>query len=257
MLTKKECEHAILAWDSARPHYSEIQRLIDPTYVFQFDRAACNWVNKHNKNKYFYTYIGVHNEHLVLIVVPLDKNGKETKLASYPAIPLEPLTKDIILTEKEQTVITKKTTLSKNLRITHASEKTELPTYNTPAINEGNSLNDIETWANSCLDWFYYECTGFKGKRIFKTFMVPFADLIKSSKNYNKVIALFALKDSVIYQRTIPTLIFVAVNNTTMVAQLMHSGAGDQNTEMTNTYDWARPCPPFCRDEPEKNSTFS
>src|SRR5690606_18138313 len=167
----KECSHAIRTWNSARPHYSEIQRLIDPTSVFQVDRATCNWVNKHNKSKYFYTYIGVHEKQLVLILVPLDKEGKEEKLASYPAIPLEPLTKDLVLTEKEETIIKKKTTLSRNLSITHACEEIELPTYNTPAISEGNSLSDIEMWANSCLDWFYHECTDFKGKRIFKTFM--------------------------------------------------------------------------------------
>ncbi|MBC9796631.1 hypothetical protein [Sinomicrobium weinanense] len=252
-LTKNECKQAIEAWKLSKADYSEIKNLISPTSVFHFDRKSCDWVNKHNKNKRFYTYIGVHDAQLVLIVVPLDKKGKEEDLSSYLAIPLTPLDKDLILLEKEETVSVKKITLSKHLKIKSVCEEVELPVYNEPAITESISLSEVEQWKDQCLDWFYHECTDYKGKRIFNTFTVPFADLIEGIEDHG-VICLFALKNSDIYNRLIPVLIFVAVNSTTMQGQMMRSTINARGAEtVSNTYDWSRPCPPFCREPPDED----
>lgn len=251
-LTKDECKQAIDAWKQIKTCYSQVENLINPTSVFHFNRKACDWVNEHNKNKHFYTYTGVHNEQVVLIVVPLTKNGKEEKLPSYLAIPLKPLEKELILLEKKETVWVKRTILSENLEIKRVSEEIELPTYNEPTITESTSLSEIEQWKNQCLNWFYHECTDYKGVRIFNTFTVPFADLIKGSKHFSEVICLFAFQNSNIYNRVIPVLIFVAVNGATMQAQIMGSNIKGTKTA-SNTQDWSQPCPPFCREEPDSD----
>ncbi|MGS2763405.1 hypothetical protein [Sinomicrobium sp. M5D2P9] len=241
-----------MAWKSTKTNYSEIEHLISPTSVFHFNRTACDWVTEHNKNKHFYTYAGIHDKQFVLIVVPLDKDGKEVPLPSYLAIPLKPLDKELVLSEKKETVSVKRTTLSKDLEIKSVYNEIESSVYNEPTIPEGVSLKEVELWKNSCLDWFYHECTDYKGKRIFNTFTIPFVDLINGDNDYNKVICLFAFKDSSIYNRLIPVLIFVSVNNTSVQTQSMSSMADMYETEMTsNTMDWSQPCPPFCREEPD------
>ena len=252
MLSKEQCIQAINNWVNARSNYDKVAALINPTSIFNFSQKDCEWVNEHNNNSKFHTYIGDHKDNLILIVVPVDKNGKEVELDNYLTTKLTPLEKQLTLIEKDIVTIIKKTTLSSQLEVTNYCEETELPTYNEPTITERASVDDIEKWKNECLNWFYYECNHFKGERIFKTFTVPFADLVKEDEQYNEVKALFGFKFSDIYQRSIPVLIFVANHSDTTYSEIIRSTSSD-NEIVTNTKDWSQPCPPMCRESADFN----
>lgn len=248
MLSKEKCIQAIKRWEVTRTDYSKIEKLINPTAVFNFSQQDCKWLNENNNNSKFHTYIGVHNDELILIIIPLDKYGKELiNLPSYLTTTLIKLENELTLIEIDVVTTIKKTTLSKNLEVTNYCKEIILPTYNEPTITERASVEDIEKWKNECMDWFYHECTDFKGKRIFRTFTVPFADLVKEDEKYDEVKALFGLKFSSIYQRQIPVLIFVAIASKSFQAKIIRSTTLDTKSE-TNTKDWSQPCPPMCSD---------
>lgn len=247
MLSKENCKQAINAWEITRHDYSKIDKLINPVSVFSFNRTQIDWLNKNNNNSRFHTYIGVHNDELILITVPLDKNGKEVNLTSYSTSILTPLQKELTLVETDVVTTIKKTTLSKNLKVTNYCEEIKLPTYNEPTITERASVDDIEKWKNECLDWFYNECNNFKGQRVFRTFTVPFADLVKKDEKYDGANVFFGFKHSSIYQRQIPVLIFVAINSKSSEAKIIRSTTLDTEAT-TNTDDYSHPCPPMCID---------
>jgi hypothetical protein len=78
MLSKERCTQAISSWKKTRTDFSKIKKIIDPTAGFNFTQEDCGWVTKNNK---FHAHAGVNNDELLLIIVPLDKNGKFTLLA--------------------------------------------------------------------------------------------------------------------------------------------------------------------------------
>ncbi len=246
MLSKIECVQAIKKWETVRCEYLKVEKLINPTFAFNFSQKNCDWLNKNNDNSMFHTYIGVHDGKLILIVVPLDKNGKEIDLPNYLTSTLSPLKNDIILEEVDVTTTIKKTTLSKNLEVTKYSEENLLPIYNEPIIPERASLYDIEKWKNECLDWFYCECNDFKGKRIFRSFTVPFTNIAINDEKHDKVKAMFGFKNSSIYKRQIPVLIFVRIESHSSNAEIICSDSISTESE-TNTKDYSQPCPPYCR----------
>lgn len=242
MLSKEECVQAINNWEIAKSNYLTVSELFNPAAAFNFNQQDCAWINNHNNNSKFHTYIGVNNDELILIVVPLNENGEEIDLDAYLTSILNAQEHDLTLVERDVITTTQKTILSKKLELSKLYEEVELPTYNKPTLKENASLLDIEKWKNECLDWFYCECNDFGGQRIFRTFTVPFADLVKDDNNYNEVVVLFGFKNSTIYNRQIPILIFVAVNSETHHAKIIRSSA-----LTTNTKDYSRPCPPGCR----------
>ncbi|MES2652397.1 MAG: hypothetical protein V4663_11695 [Bacteroidota bacterium] len=245
-LSKNECIQAFNEWKNAKYDYSKIKELINPQFAFSINREQIDWVNIYNRYKNFHIYIGIHDNELILIIVPLDVNGQEIKLPSYVFSSLLPLSQELNLVEKEEITKIKTTVLSQDLRIISYTESFKQPAENEPAIDQKTAAQEIETWTSGCLDWFYLECNEFNGKRIFETFTVPFADLGKPDEAISQVVSLFAFKYSPLYQRQIPTLIFVSVNILLLQAQLIEPPID------TNTYDWSQPCPPFCKDE----STF-
>lgn len=253
-LSKSECLKAIELWSQTRPNYSKIKDLIKPLEAFHFTKEDCKWLNEHEEktsesNNKFHMYIGIHQLELIIIVIPLDQKGKEQKLTSYLAKALAPLENDIVLVEKQTIIITERSVLSKNLEVLGLNTETEESVINEPNIAEKASIIDIEQWKNLSLDWFYHECNDFNGERIFKSFTVPFADLVRSEEGYHNVICFFAFKKSEIYQRIIPVLIFVTVNEETNEAKIVRNE--DPNTKSgSNIYDWSQPCPPFCKDTP-------
>lgn len=246
MLLKKECIQAIKAWEHVGENYLKIKSLINPKSVFSFNRTGCDWLNKYNKNDYFHTYVGILDNNLILIVVPIDKSGKEVNLPSYLISPLLPLTKDLNLIEKVVIKKIKKITLTKDLQVESRCEEIQLPFENEPSIRENLSVSEIQLWKNQCLDWFYYECNKYKGKRIFKTFIVPFADLVKNNQDVTEVHCLFGFNESTVYKKQVPALIFVAVDGIKQQAEIIRS---NNNMLYSNTGDFASPCPPFCREE--------
>ena len=248
MLSKVKCIQAINNWEKTRTDFAEIRKIIDPTAVFNFTQKDCDWIKENNNNSNFHTYAGVHHNKFILIVVPLDKNGKEIDLDSYLITKLTDLKNDITLIETDVVTTVSKTTLSKNLEITKYLKEIDLPVYNEPTITERASVIDIEKWKNESLDWFYYECQRSKGKNIFRAFTVPFADLAREDEKQGEVVALFGFKHSSIYQTEIPILIFVTITDETSAAEIMRAN-NNQTASEINTRDWSHPCPPMCKDK--------
>ena len=253
MLSKEKCIQAITAWKETRTNFSKIKKIIDPTAVFNFTQDDCDWIKENNNNSNFHTYAGVHQNKFTLIVVPLDKSGKEINLESYLTTKLTDLKHDITLIETDVVTTVSKTILSKNLEITKHWKEVNLPIYNEPTITERASVKDIEKWKNECLDWFYFECNHNQGKRIFKTFTVPFADLAREDEKQGEVVALFGFKYSSIYQMQIPILIFVTRDDETgdaeiIIANSKQTANNNETISRTNTKDYSQPCPPLCKD---------
>ncbi len=252
MLSKEKCTQAITSWREIKSNYTEDEKLINPMAAFSFSQEDCKWLNDNNNNSKFHTYIGNLDNQLILIVVPLHEDGKEVDLSFYLTSTLAVLSDELTLVETAVVTTTEKTTLSKELEVTNYCEEVQLPTSNEPTITERASVSDIEKWKNSCLDWFYFECNDHQGERIFNTFTVPFADLVKENEIYDEVKGFFGFKESFIYQRTIPVLIFVAIDSKTNHAQIIREiGTGDNL--YTNTRDWSQPCPPLCRESKNFN----
>ena len=247
MLSKEKCVQAINLWKETRTNFSKIKKIIDPTAVFNFTQDDSDWIKENNKNSNFHTYAGVHNDKFILIVVPLDMNGKEIDLDSYLTTKLTDLKNDITLIETDVITTVSKTTLSKNLEITKYWKEVDLPIYNEPTITERASIKDIEKWKNECLDWFYYECKESKGQNIFRAFTVPFADLAREDEKQGEVVTLFGFKYSSIYQTQIPILIFVTKTADVHTGEIIRTKI-NQTTSRTNTKDYSQPCPPVCSD---------
>jgi hypothetical protein len=248
MLEREKCKIAIEKWEKTRAHYNEIKSLVPPAAAFSFNQKDCQWLKENNDNTKFHTYMGVYEDHLILIVVPLNKNGKEKELSSYLYSELKRLTQEIVISETAIVTTTKKTVLSENLAITRYSEETDLPTYNEPTITERASVKDIEKWKNDCLDWLYYQSNKSSGKNIFRTFTVPFSDISRATGQDDEVTAFFGFKHSSIYQMQLPILVFVATEAKTRTSEIIRS-KNDGDVLETNTQDMARPCPPLCRDD--------
>jgi hypothetical protein len=251
MLSKEKCTLAINEWEITRSNFSKIQNLIDPTAVFHFTQENCDWISKHNDNSKFHAYAGVTNDEFILIIIPLDKVGQEIILDEYLTTKLTDLKGDITLTEKEVVTTVTKTTLSAKLEITKHWKVVDLPVYNEPTISESASAKSIKKWKNECSDWFYYECNNSGGQNIFRVFEVPFADLSREDATQGEVIALFGFKYSTIYQTQIPLLVFVAIDDEDNSTAIIRSKSTSDNIVETNTKDWARPCPPLCKDKKE------
>ncbi len=249
LLSKTECEKAIRSWKEKRIKFSEIKTLINPSFIFSFSKDDCEWLTNNNESSTnFHAYIGVSEDNkLILIIVPLNKEGKEfNELTFYLITTLSPLKESLTLIETDTKTTTFTTNLSKDLVVTDYFEKTDLLTYNEPIITEIASVIDIELWKNNCLDWFYCECKNDeREERIVKAFNVPFTDLGKN--NENGVLALFGFKNSLIYQRLIPILIFVAIKSKDNYSKILHSNTIGVQPQ-TNTSDYSQPCPPMCND---------
>ena len=243
-VTKKGFKEAIRKWDTKKKEFSEIQQLINPTYVFNFSEEDRKWIKEHNDYHSFYAYAGVQERSFVLIIRPLNENGKEKTLNEYLAVELQPLNNELTLVETDVVTTVYKTVLSKNLEIGKAWKEVDLPVYNEPTITERASVRDIECWKYDCLSWFFNEVHTTDGLNIFKYFTVPFTDLDTQTNNSEKVIALFGFKCSSVFQKMLPVLIFVADSKENNTSEIMRLNQ-DQDSLTTNTRDWSVPHPPF------------
>jgi hypothetical protein len=246
MVAKKQCIQAINVWNKTRTNFTRIKKIIDPTAVFNFIQKDCNWIKEHNKNINFHTYAGVHKNKFILIIVPLNKDVKKNDLDGDLTKTLTDLKDEITLIETDVVSTVSKTTLSKNLEITKYWKEVDLTVYNEPTITERTSVKDIEKWKDECLDWFYYECEESKGKNIFRTFTVPFADLAREDEKQGGVVALFGFKYSSIYQMQIPVLIFATIADETGTAKIIRT-KNNGTISRTNTRDYSHPFPPACK----------
>ena len=246
MLSNEECKQAINKWGKSRGNFEEVKKLIDPSAIFKFTEDNCKWIKENNDNENFHCYVGVHNNILILIVMPLDKDGKEKiQLDQYLTTPLTDITEEITLIQIDVVTTVSKAKLSRNLEIIKRSKDVYIPMFNEPDITLKESLKDLEKWKNECLDWFgYMTSKKSKRKKIFRVFSVPTADLEREDKKDGEIVALFGFKKSFIYKTQLPILIFVTTEMETSDRAIIAS-SNNQELSSTNSKDWSYPVPPY------------
>ena len=251
MLSKEECKKAttkwkatIKKWQKEKATVKEINKIIDPTAVFNFSQADCKWINDNNKVSNFHAYAGIYDHKFILIIVPLYENGEEKLLDNYLATTPTDLKHDITLTQIDIVTTKIETTLSKDLEVIERSKNVNLPTYNHPTIKEKDSIREIIKWKNECLEWFSFMCSSkHKRKKIFTSFSIPLADLSSSDEG---AVALFGFKRSSIYKMQIPILVFVNITHKINTKKMAKSEEKLTTPSMeTNTKNWSHPFPPY------------
>ncbi|NML55910.1 hypothetical protein [Chryseobacterium cheonjiense] len=238
IFNRDQFDVAIAEWTNCCADYAKIQSLIPTNYVFTFNSEQVSWLKSQNKYNEFCAEIGVFKGQLVAILCPMDANGQRLVVDQFPYSVLGELDGDLRLVETEQYKVIKNAVLSKDLQRIDYDSDTYFPVSNKPMLDQDVALEAIESWRNDGMTWFYRECSEFKGSRIFKKFFVPSEDLISSKPGLYKIICSFGLKFSEVYQRVLPTLIFIS-----FYQDLQNSGSIDT---ISNTYDWSQPCPPLC-----------
>lgn len=251
MLSKEECKKAttkwkatIKKWQKEKATVKEINKIIDPTAVFNFSQTDCKWINDNNEVSNFHAYAGIYDHKFILIIVPLDENGEEKLLDNYLATTPTDLKHDITLTQIDIVTTKIETTLSKDLEVIERSKNVNLPTYNHPTIKEKDSIREIIKWKNECLEWFSFMCSSkHKRKKIFTSFSIPLADLSSSDEG---AVALFGFKRSSIYKMQIPILVFVNITHKINTKKMAKSEEKLTTPSMeTNTKNWSHPFPPY------------
>jgi hypothetical protein len=251
MLSKEECKEAttkwkdtIKKWQKEKATVKEINKIIDPTAVFNFSQTDCKWINDNNEVSNFHAYAGIYDHKFILIIVPLYENGEEKLLDNYLATTPTDLKHDITLTQIDIVTTKIETTLSKDLEVIERSKNVNLPTYNHPTIKEKDSIREIIKWKNECLEWFSFMCSSkHKRKKIFTSFSIPLADLSSSDEG---AVALFGFKRSSIYKMQIPILVFVNITHKINTKKMAKSEEKLTTPSMeTNTKNWSHPFPPY------------
>jgi hypothetical protein len=238
VFNRDQFDVAVAEWTNCCADYSKIQSLIPTNYVFTFDSEQVSWLKSQNKYSEFCAEIGVFKGQLVAILCPMDANGQKLIVDKFPYSALSELDGDLRLVETEQYKVIKNAVLSKDLQRIDYDSDTYFPVSNKPMLDQDVALEAIESWRNDGMTWFYRECSEFKGSRIFRKFYVPSEDLISSKPGLYKIVCSFGLKFSEVYQRVLPTLIFIS-----FYQDLQNSGSIET---ISNTYDWSQPCPPLC-----------
>lgn len=236
---REQCDAAIAEWIDCCGNYNAIKNLIPTNYVFNFDSEQIDWMKNANKNSEFCTEIGVYNNQLVAVLCPLDPNGQKIIVEDYPYSFLNELEGDLNLVETEQYTLVKNAILSKELRTIDDSSDMYWPVSNKPMMEQDKAVEAIESWRNEGMTWFYRECSEFQGSRIFKKFYVPAENLNPPKPGLTSMVCSFGLKFSDVYQRVLPTLIFIS-----FYTDLENTGSIEK---ISNTYDWSNACPPVCQ----------
>lgn len=238
-LNREQCEIAIAEWTNCCRNYETVKNLIPTNCVFNFDADEVEWMKKLNRNSDFCTQIGIYENKLVAILYPMDADGRKIASENYAYSSLNELDKDLRLVETEEYTIVKNAVLSKDLKKIDGNSDMYFPVSGKPMLDQDKAVVAIESWRNDGMNWFFRECNEFDGDRIFKRFYVPSRDLIPSKPGLTNIICSFGLKFSEIYQRVLPTLIFISFYQDTQ-----NTGSIER---ISNTYDWSEPCPPICK----------
>lgn len=236
-LNREQLNTAVAEWAKCCGSYTSIKNLISTNYVFNFEADTVEWVRKLNKNTDFCTQIGIYQNKLVAVLCPMDTEGRTITVDNYPYSALGELESDLALMETEEYTIVKNAVLSKDLRKINDNSDMYLPVSGKPMLDQDKAVAAIESWRNDGMSWFYREGAEFAGARIFKKFYVPADDLIPSKPGLTNIICSFGLKFSEVYQRVLPTLIFIS----------FYHELGGSVERISNTYDWSEACPPLCK----------
>ncbi len=237
-LSREECEVAIAEWSNCCADYQAIKRLIPTNYIFNFDASEIEWMKRENKNSEFCTQIGIYQGELIAILYPMGADGHQIVIDNYVYSTLQELQQDLRLMETAEYTLVKNAVLSKDLRKIDDNSDMSFPVSGKPMLPQDKAVAAIETWRDEGMLWFYRECSEFGGSRIFRRFYVPAQDLIPSKPGLTHIVCSFGLKFSDIYQRMLPTLIFIS-----FYQDLENNGSIEK---ISNTYDWSQACPPSC-----------
>ncbi|GEN77137.1 hypothetical protein [Chryseobacterium hagamense] len=238
ILSQEECQIAIAEWANCCADYEMIKKMIPTNYVFIFDASEIEWMKRENKNSDFCTQIGIFQGTLIAILYPMDAEGRQVRIDNYAYSTLQELQQDLRLMETAQYTLVKNAVLSKDLRTIDDNSDMSFPVSGKPMLPQDKALTAIESWRDEAMLWFYRECSEFSGSRIFRRFYVPSQDLIPSKPGLTHIVCSFGLKFSDIYQRMLPTLIFIS-----FYKDLENNGSIEK---ISNTYDWSQACPPSC-----------
>lgn len=242
MLSKEECKTAMDQWSLLLSNFPELKKLIPANYIFEINKGHLDWMRGNSEYPEFCAGVGVYNKNLIIILYPMDENGLRRSMEEYPCSLLCPLAYDLKLQEIQQYTVVKNALLSKDLQNIDKNADMSFPISSKPVLEQDKAIEAIERWRNEGMDWFYQECTAYKGTRIFTKFYVPTEDLCLSDKNLTRIVCSFGLRYSDIYGRMLVTLVFIS-----FLENLESSNTGSSAITEANTYDWAKPCPPICR----------
>lgn len=239
LLTKEECKAATDQWNLYLSNFPELKNIIHTNYIFDITKEHLDWMRINSGYQEFCAAAGVHEKRLILIFYPMDGEGAKKELNEYAFCFLCELEKDLKLQEIQEYTIVKNAILSKDLQKVEKDADMGFPISNKPVLEQSVALEAIERWRDEGIDWFYRECVDYKGLRIFKKFYVPTEDLCLNDPGLTAITCSFGLKYNDIYERMLVTLIFISFREDLQNAERAQM--------ISNTYDWAKPCPPVCR----------
>ncbi len=238
-LNREQCSAAIAEWGNCCGDFEMIKNTVHTNYVFNFDSEQIDWMKRMNECNEFCAEIGVYQSQLVAILCPLDYYGQKKSSDSYPFSFFNELDTNLNLVETEKYVLVKNAVLSKELKTIDDSSDMFWPIADKPMMEQDKAVEAIESWRDEGMMWFYRECSELRGTRIFKKFFVPAENLNPPKEGLTHMVCSFGLKFSEVYQRVLPTLIFIS-----FYQDLTNSGSV---LKTSNTYDWSYPCPPICQ----------
>lgn len=237
--TLENYNEAVTGWNMAKSNYSEIQNLISPEKAFILYPEQIEWLNNQDESgAYFSLDIGVWRHELVMILTPRTSTSDLIILPNYKYTPLRRLEKDVQLNQTKTYTLTSKYVLSKDLKKTENDTNINFPILDQPVTGQQVAVTEIESWRENGMDWLSMESNEFNGERIFQSFFVPKADLLQNQEEATSIVCIFGLKPSPIYQRLLPTLIFISCFDNPSLANVTAKIP-------SNTYDWSRPYPPY------------
>jgi len=235
-LNRDQYTTAVEGWMASKTNLRNLEELFPVNYIFNISTEQVDWLRKTNANKEFCAEIGVIENRLNIMICPLDEKGNKMQVGEVPYSVFEPLEQDLKLTEIQTYTVVKNAVLSKEMRTVDNDSDTFLPISAKPVMEQDKAVDSIESWQNNGQDWFYAEYKQNGGKSIFNKFYVPFDKIAMSEKEVSFVCS-FGLKYSEIYQKQLPALVFIS----------FHKNLGGSTETISNTYDYAKPCPPVCK----------
>lgn len=239
-MNENDYKLATAEWNRCLSDYSIISNLIHTNYIFDLPADKIGKIKEKNNYIDVCAEVGIFNGDLVLIFLPLNEQGHVDKsVVEFQYTVLAPLQHDIILKESKEFTVVKNAVLSSNLTKVDDSTNTFFPVSDQPILDQDIAVEAIERWKNEGMEWFFRECTEFGGERIFRRFYIPMEDLCHPEPEVIGIKCSFALRHNDIYQRMLVTLIFISFH------ELLQQGTSAKT--ISNTYDWAKPCPPICR----------
>jgi hypothetical protein len=239
-MNREEYALAIAKWGNGLSDYHSIAEWIHTNYIFELSKDQITKIEDQNDYQDVCAEVGVHEGKLILIFVPLtDKGEIKRDIADLQFTTLVPLKYTLTLEETREFKIVKNAVLSNDLKKVDSDADMYFPVSQAPIFEQDKAVEAIERWRDEGMEWFYRECSEFGGSRIFKRFYVPMEDLCHPIPEVTRMVCSFGLRYNDIYQRMLVTLIFISFH------ELLENG-GSQSV-ISNTYDWAKPCPPVCR----------